>query len=316
MKSSDNTIELIVDAKAVLGESPIWVEDHDALYWIDVRAPSVHRTDFGSWKTKSWNLASEIGGYALCPGGSGAIVALRSGVFALNFSDGGLKKLFDPPFDPATHRFNEGDCDPSGRLWLGTMFDPQGGAASAASKATEGYVYSLTLGGDLIEHDEPSLLHNGFAWSPDGERFVFAHSREGRIYACHFDSVKGRMSGRTVFADVPSEIGVPDGGAIDVEGCYWSAIHGGGRLHRYAPDGTLDRVVELPVRNPTMMAFCGPDLRDLCVTSASHVKPGRPHEGGIFRLRPGVAGLARRSHVARAVRAHDVAVVGENRSPR
>jgi sugar lactone lactonase YvrE/NAD(P)-dependent dehydrogenase (short-subunit alcohol dehydrogenase family) len=309
MKSLDNKIELILDAKAVLGESPIWVEEQGALYWIDVRAPALHRTELNSRATNSWNLPSEIGGYALYPDGKGAIVGLRSGVFGLRFSDGALKKLYDPPFDPRTHRFNEGDCDPSGRLWLGTMFDPQG---DASSKPVKGCLYSLTHGGGLVKHEEPSLLHNGFAWSPDGKQFVFAHSREGRIYACNFDLVRGRLRDKKVFAEVAEEIGVPDGGAFDAEGCYWSAIHGGGRLHRYAPDGTLDRVVELPVRNPTMVAFCGPDLRDLCITSATHGKPCRPHEGGIFRLRPGVTGLARRSHVAPAL-SGCAAVPGEKR---
>lgn len=292
MPKIEAEIELVVDARAVIGESPLWSKDHDALYWIDVKAPALYRTIVATLETTSWPLPAEIGGYALTAGG--AILGLRSGVFALDTVSGELSKLCDQPFDPRTHRFNEGDCDPSGRLWLGTMFDPNPDTDFAPSKE---HLYSFTTGGGLVEHNNLSLLHNGFAWSRDGTEFFLAHSREGRIYACQLDLAQGKLGGKRAFAEIPKELGIPDGGAFDEEGCYWSAIHRGGCLHRYAPDGRLDKIVELPIQNPTMMAFGGPDLRDLFITSANHGKPGKPHEGGIFRLRTEVAGLARPTHV-------------------
>lgn len=282
--------DLVVDAKAVIGESPLWCSDEAALYWIDVKAPALYRTKVAGAETVSWRLPSDIGGYALKPDGGGAFLALRDGVFTLDFATGGLSKLCDAPFDPCTHRFNESDCDPSGRLWLGTMFDPKPNAPSPPSK---GNLYSFTSEGGLVEQDDRSLLHNGFAWNREGTEFVFAHSREGRIYACQFNAELGELGPRRILAEIPKELGVPDGGAFDAQGYYWSAIHRGGRLHRYAPDGRLDRVIELPVRNPTMMAFGGADLCDLYVTSATQGETGAPQEGGILRLRPGVAGLPR-----------------------
>lgn len=288
-------VELFIDAKAVIGESPIWVKQQNALYWIDIKAPKLYRTEFASRATKSWDLPSDIGGYALMPDLAGAILALRSGIFLLQFSDGELHKLCDPPFDPFSHRFNEGDCDPAGRLWLGTMFDPIKGAHAEPAK---GYLYSFTLADGLQEHDDSSLLHNGFAWSGNARQFFSAHSREGRIYAQEFDVATGERGSKRVVAEIPQELGIPDGGAFDEEGYYWSAIHGGGRLHRYAPDGDLDRVVHLPIQNPTMVAFCGPGLTDLCITSATHGKPCKPLEGGIFICKPGIKGLLREHFVA------------------
>jgi sugar lactone lactonase YvrE len=289
-------VRLLLDAKAIIGESPLWVEAHAALFWIDVKAPAFRRTDLDARATKSWALPSDVGGYALKPDGGGAVVGLRSGIFDLDFSTGTLEKLCDPPFDPRVHRFNEGDCDPSGRLWLGTMFDPD---PDSGIERVKGHLYSFTLDGGLVRHDDLALLHNGFAWNRDGSEMIFAHSREGRIYAREFDLVRGTFGRKRVFAEVPKRIGIPDGGAFDQDGCYWCAIHKGGRLHRYTPDGCLERVVMLPVQNPTMVAFCGPDLRDLCITSATHGKPGKPYEGGIFRMRPGVAGLPRRAYLGR-----------------
>ncbi len=287
--------DLLVDAHAQIGESPIWAAEEAALYWIDVKAPALYRTKLATAETISWPLPSDIGGYALTPDGDGAIVGLRSGLFSLNFTSKELRKLFDPPFDPRTHRFNEGDCDASGRLWLGTMFDPLPDVDAAATPAD---LYSFTFADGLVRHDEPSLLHNGFAWSRDNQHFFLAHSREGRIYKADIDIAAGRLGARRVFAEVPDDVGVPDGAAFDELGYYWSAIHGGGRLHRYAPDGRLDRVISLPIQNPTMMAFCGPELSDLCITSANHGEDGRPHEGGIFIMKPGVGGLPRRRFIA------------------
>lgn len=293
--SANCAVHLLVDAHALIGESPVWAATEGALYWIDIQGRLLHRTNWAGAETTSWPLPAEVGGYALAPDGNGAIVGLRTGLFLLNFATKELRKLFDPPFDPRTHRFNEGDCDASGRLWLGTMFDPLPGVRA---DATSELLYSFTFADGLVQHDEPSRLHNGFAWSRDNRHFFLAHSREGRIYKFDFDIDDGRLGAKHCFADVPHDIGIPDGGAFDELGYYWSAIHRGGRLHRYAPDGSLDRVVPLPIQNPTMMAFCGPDLSDLCVTSATHGEAGKPHEGGLFVLKPGVRGLPRRCFVA------------------
>ncbi len=290
----NSEIELAVDTKAVIGESPLWCKDQGALYWIDVKAPALYRTEIATLETTSWPVPSDIGGFALKAGAAGAIVALRNGLFDLDFAAGKLAKLFDAPFDSHTHRFNEADCDSNGRLWIGTMFDPN---PDACSTPTKGNLYSFTESDGLLEQDDRSLLHNGFAWTPDGKELFLAHSREGRIYAFAFDAENGQLGHKRVFAEIPHELGIPDGGAFDEHGRYWSAIHRGGRLHRYTPDGRLDAVVELPVQNPTMMAFSGGDLRDLYVTSATHGKPGKPYEGGILHVRTDVPGLARRAYV-------------------
>lgn len=297
MPSSDLDVRLLVDAEATIGESPIWVAQEGALYWIDVTAPALYRTNYASGETMSWPLPSEVGGYALTRDGigaaAGAVVGLRHGIFAADFSTKELTKLAEPPFDPETHRFNEGDCDSNGRLWLGTMFDPVG---DGSVPAEDGYLYSFAFADGLTRHDDRSLLHNGFAWSGDNRHFIIAHSHSGDIQERVFDITAGLLGPKQPFASVPDALGVPDGGAFDAEGYYWSAIHGGGRLHRYAPGGGLDRVIELPIRNPTMLTFCGADLHDICITSASHGKKGEPHEGGVFLIMgAAVRGLSRDS---------------------
>ena len=276
-------VRLLVDAKATIGEFPLWVEEQGALFWIDVKAPALHRTVLDTRTTISWTLPTDVGGHALKPNGDGAIVALRSGVFDLDFSTGKLEKLCDPPFDPRIHRFNEGDCDPSGRLWLGTMFDPD---PDLGSEPVKGHLYSFTLAGGLVKQDDVALLHNGFAWNDDGTAMFFAHSREGRIYARKFDSVRGTFGQQRVFADVPKRTGIPDGGAFDQDGYYWSAIHKGGRLHRYTPDGHLDRVVMLPVQNRPWSPFVAPTFA-IYVSPVQHMEnPGNLMKAGFFACAP------------------------------
>lgn len=280
---------IVVEAGAVIGEGPYWSPQERVLYWIDVKAPALFRTEPGSGATRRWPLPAEIGGYALLPDGAGALVALRSGLFALDFASGALDRLAAPPFDPRTHRFNEADCDPAGRLWIGTMFEPLPGT-EAPPRPDHLYAYTREEG--LVRHAATALTANGFAWSPDGGRFYLADSREGRIDALAFDPARGALGPGQPFAALPAGLGVPDGGAVDAEGFYWSAIHGGGCLHRYAPDGRLDRAVPLPVRYPTMMAFGDEDLGTLYVTSARK-DDAAPQAGAVLRLRPGPRGRPR-----------------------
>ena len=136
------------------------------------------------------------------------------------------------------------------------------------------------------------------AWSGDGKTFYLSHSNSGEIIAFDYEENGGAISNRRVFATVPAELGIPDGAAIDTEGGYWSALHGGGKLRRFHPDGSVDRDIDLPVSQPTMPAFAGEDLATLYVTSASdHMSEGararEPHAGGLFRLDAGSRGVAR-----------------------
>jgi sugar lactone lactonase YvrE len=286
-------IETVLDCHAAIGESPAWVADERALYWIDVKAPALHRYHPDSGATHNWPLTSDIGGFALTGDGS-AVVALRRGLFRLDLDSGALHLLALPPFDPALFRFNEGACDANGRFWIGVMFDPLAGSPPAQ----KGKLHSFTLGEGLREEPDAAELHNGMAWSGDGKTFFLSHSNTGEIIAFDYEANSGAISNRRVFAIVPAELGIPDGAAIDTEGGYWSALHGGGKLRRYRPDGSIDRDIDLPVSQPTMPAFAGEDLATLYVTSASdkmsaEAKAREPHAGGLFRLDVGSRGIVR-----------------------
>lgn len=282
-------VELIVDAHAIVGECPVWDEQRNALYWIDVKAPALYRTEVDRRATVAWRLPSDVGGFALTEDGGSTIVGLRSGIFRLDLTSNALGKLADPPFDPRTHRFNEVDCDAAGRLWLGVMFEPE---PDTQAEPKPGAIYSFTHSTGLIAHCDYALTPNGFAWSRDNRTVYIAHSKEGRIEAVAFDLERGRLGKKHRFATIEKNLGAPDGGAVDAEGFYWSAIHGASRLRRYSPDGQVDREVFLPIKNPTMLSFGGNNLADVYVTSASHGRLAKP-EGNLFRLNSGARGRLR-----------------------
>ena len=121
-------VEVALDAHAIIGESPTWAAAEHALYWIDIKNPALYRYDPRLGSCRSWSLSSDVGAFALIDGGS-ALVALRHGIHRLDLTTGALDLLAPPPFDPTRFRFNEGLCDPTGRFWVGVMFDPIDGSS-------------------------------------------------------------------------------------------------------------------------------------------------------------------------------------------
>jgi sugar lactone lactonase YvrE len=288
-EDTDMKIEIVVDAHAAIGESPTWVPKENALYWIDVKAPALHRYLPANGATRTWALTSDVGGFALMEDNN-ALVALREGMFRLDLKTGTLDQMALPPFDPALFRFNEGACDAKGRFWVGVMFDPLKGKPPKQP----GQLHSFTLNGGLRREPDAAELHNGMAWSASGNAFFLSHSYAREILVFDYDMENGYLSNRRVFATIPEGFGIPDGAATDTDGGYWCALHGGGKLRRFNGDGSLDCDIQLPVNQPTMCAFAGMDLSTFYITSASDKmsdteKAQQPLAGALLSLEPGQA---------------------------
>jgi len=287
-------IDVVVNGGATIGESPTWAADENALYWIDVKKPALYRYDVATMDNRSWLMPSDIGAFALVHDPRGAVVALRHGVFRLEFASGSLRRLAQPPFDSTKFRFNEGACDSAGRFWIGVMFDP----LESTTTPEEAPLHSFTLADGLRPEPDVSDLHNGMAWSPDEKRFYLSHSQTKEVFAFAYDAATGQLGRRDLFVRVEENLGIPDGAAVDTQGGYWCALHGAGRLRRYTADGAVDRDIPLPVSQPTMCAFGGKALDVMYVTSSTDKltpaqRGSEPLAGSLLRLRPGGTGIVR-----------------------
>ncbi len=287
----------IIETDAILGESPVWSARDGGLYWIDIKAPAIHRFDPATRIDTAWPVAQEIGSIALRRGG-GLVAGLRDGLALVGPDLTTVEWIADPEPDKPMNRFNDGKCDRQGRFWSGTMYDPPGPPKTYFEREPVGILYRLD--GDhrchAMAHD--ILVSNGLAWSPDGTVMYFTDSPRRAIWAYDFDTATGGLGERRIFAEIPDAPGrgTGDGATVDAEGFYWSAEFRGSRLVRYAPDGAVDRTVELPASRPTSCAFGGQGLATLFVTSARIMLSeaelaAEPHAGDLFALDVGVCGL-------------------------
>lgn len=283
------SVDCIVDAKASLGESPLWVPEEKALYWVDINNRLLHRYDPATGESQSLLQETEIGSIGRATEGR-LIAGRRDGFGFIDPADDTFSPLTDPEADKPVNRFNDGKMDRNGHYWCGSMQDPNPDEPAGA-------LYRLAADGRWSKVLDGIRIPNALCWSPDGGTMYFADTRAGAIWAFDFDPVSGEMSNQRVFIDFTDQKGHPDGATVDEEGFLWNAEYGGGRVVRYSPVGQVDQIIELPVANATCCAFGSDDLSILYITTASQrlseaALAEQPLAGGLFVCEPGVKGLA------------------------
>ena len=292
-----------------LGESPFWHPEEQRLYWVDIPAQEIWRSGPEGQSMESWALPSEPGCMAPARSG-GLIIGLRDGIYRAPHWGGDLTCLARLPHDPKTTRSNDGRCDPMGRFWVGTMYEPKDQRLGA--------LYSLDVRGEepvLCQQANDNVTANGLAFSPEsapGHPTVYwADTGSHRVHAWRWDAQTNQLSDPQVWLQLPDKPagfdpanlaqadlygGRPDGAAVDVEGNYWSAQYEGGQLLKIAPTGRVLARVPVPARCPTMPCFGGPDGRTLFVTTAVKGRPDAeltrwPLAGCVLSARVDVPGL-------------------------
>jgi sugar lactone lactonase YvrE len=281
---------LVVDAHAVTGEGPVWCEREQVLWWVDIDGCRVHRFDPATGDDKVWTLDQEIGCLALREQG-GLALAMKSGFALFDPATGALTPLAQPEAGIPENRFNDGACDTRGRFWAGTMRMHKFGIQPT------GAVYRLDPDGTCTKKMDGFWTINGMAFSPDGTRFYFSDStaKVRTIWVADYDPDTGEMGPRRVFYDTKDLAGRPDGGCVDAEGYYWMSGITGGELVRFTPEGRVDRIVPMPVKRVTKLAFGGADLSTGFVTSLGgnnwQEAGDAPASGGLFAVPLGIKGL-------------------------
>jgi sugar lactone lactonase YvrE len=279
-------VELVLDARAELGEAPVWDTHAGVLVWVDITAGLVHRTDPATGADETIDVGRSVG--AAVPTADGRLaIATDDGFWSVDPSTGDIEPIARI-HGAAGVVMNDGKTDHAGRLWAGTK-DSEGRRAI-------GSLYRLDADRTVTEMVRGVTLSNGLGWSPDGRTMYYIDSTTYGIDAFDADPASGAISHRRRLVDLPREWGLPDGMTVDGDGFLWVAFWTGSAVRRLAPDGNHVFTVKIPVSQVTSCAFGGPDLADLYVTSAQiglsdERFRAEPHAGGLFRFSAGVGGL-------------------------
>lgn len=279
--------EMLTKPLAHHGEGPVWVARDASLYWVDMLAGDVLQQDAHGEITRH-HVGSVAA--ALRPrAGGGLVVAVERG-FAVVEPDWTVRELPETFADKSV-RMNDGGCDPQGRFYCGTMaYDAAPGAATLFRFDPDQSVHIVLT--DLT-------VSNGLAWSPDGSTVYYVDSATQRIDAFDFDGATAAFENRRTVVKIDPRLGSPDGLTVDAEGGLWVALWGGAAVHRYAPDGRLDEVIELPTSQVSACTFGGQGLDQLFITtSALRLDGSEELAGAVFVAEPGVAGLPASCYMA------------------
>lgn len=277
-------VEIALRARAEVGESPVWCERRQLLWWVDIQAGELHAFSPETGDDRCWPMDQPIGCVALTDGDA-LIVGLRDGVYLFEPSSDALTLLSRPEAHLPHNRPNDATMTRDGRFFVGTM-------AQQPDGTPRGNLYRIDPDGSTHHMLDGLHVPNGLAVSPDNRTLYLSDSWASIRSIWAFDlNPSGAISNRRLFFDTATMPGRPDGACMDEEGGYWSAGIDGGEVLRILPDGTVDTRIALPLNRPTKPCFGGADLSTMFITSLS---AGDDSEcaGAILAVRPGRRGLA------------------------
>jgi sugar lactone lactonase YvrE len=295
LAGSNNRVRIVLDCQDHTGESAIWDAAGQRLVWVDIGNKRIHRLDPSSGHHETWATPEFVTSIGLRHDGV-AIVSLARRIAFWNFG-GAFETFAEPENDRPGNRFNEGKVGPDGCFWVGSMQNNlRDDASERDMTGRHGALHRVESNGKFVRLTPYNIgISNTMAWTSDG-RFLFGDTLENVIYQYDWISTSNTITNRrTFFAGFPR--GLPDGSCLDAEGYLWNCrVVGGACVVRVAPDGKVDRVLELPCSWPTSCTFGGPNLDTLYITSArftlapAHLA-AHPHEGALLAADVGVRGL-------------------------
>ena len=281
-------VDLVLDCRNAHGEGVSWCSREHRLYWVDIFGRKLWRLDPATGETWRWPTEERICTFAL-RGPDQVVAAFESGFVFLDLTTGAVERIATVEADLPTTRLNDGRCDRQGRFVVGGMDE-------APDCAGISNVYRLDPDRTVTRVLDGIGCANSICFSPDGRTMYFTDTPTGQIWAYAYDIETGTPGDRRLLYDFAGQEGTPDGSTVDAEGYLWNAVWNGRRVVRIAPDGRLDRVFDMPVYNPTCVAFGGRDLDTLYITPSPLGMSGEqlaaePGSGSLFAIKPGVSGL-------------------------
>jgi sugar lactone lactonase YvrE len=258
------------------GENPMWDYRRGELHYIDNAGWKVHSYNPETGSARTLDMPCTITTLVLRRGG-GAVVTLRSGIHFLDLDTGALD-LIDPLPDPPPYVYNDGKVDSRGRFLIGAS------TANFSAPTPDGGLFRLDPDLSVTRLDAGIHFSNSPCWSPDEKTIYFSDSWLDTTFTYDYDIETGTVANRRPFVNTRELGGLPDGATVDRDGLYWVAVYQGGKIGAYRPDGSLERAIEMPVKLVSSVAFGGPNLDRLFVTTIAHGALGEPTEEGAGAL--------------------------------
>ncbi len=254
-------IELICQCQNGLGESPIWVEEENCLYWSDHFGPTINRLNLSNNELKVWEMPEQVGSFGFRENG-GLVAGVNSGFCTIDLENGDFNQVIDPEADKPNNRFNDGKIDRRGRYWCGSM------DTELSNETAHLYKLNPDFTCQKVAKDFSFICSNGIAFDPEDKRMYFGDTQRKMVYIFDFDIEEGRIWNQREFFSTKDWPGLVDGATVDTEGYYWFALVQGGKILRVDPKGRLDKEIDLPIPSPTCVTFGGKDYETLYVTTA------------------------------------------------
>ena len=282
---------VLPNLRCTLGEGPHWDAKDGMLYWVDIVGKTAYALRPSDGGSRSWTFDQPVA--AIVPReNDGLLVALADGLAFLDAESGETTPFVAPDSDHAGNRSNESRVDPMGRFWHGTMQNNIGpNGEDLPVTVSTGTLNRVNADGDVTRFESYVGISNTLLWSADGTKMFFGDTIKNTLNVYDFDMKTGVPSNPREFFG-PQDRGNMDGSAMDADGYIWNARWGGGCLIRFNPSGAVDRIIELPVTQPTSCVFGGPDMKTLYITSAAVglEDNGNPLEGALLSIQTDVAG--------------------------
>ncbi|MCC4238672.1 SMP-30/gluconolactonase/LRE family protein [Thalassospira povalilytica] len=286
-----NVKTVLPNLRCTLGEGPHWDAKDGVLYWVDIVGKTAFALRPSDGASRSWTFDQPVA--AIVPReNDGLLVALADGLAFLDAESGETTPSVAPDRDHAGNRSNESRVDPAGRFWHGTMQNNIGpNGEDLPVTVSTGTLNRVGPDGETTRFLSDIGISNTLLWSADGKKMFFGDTIKDTLNVYDYDMATGVPSNPRVFFG-PQDRGNMDGSAMDADGYIWNARWGGSCLIRFAPDGSVDQIIDLPVTQPTSCVFGGPDLKTLYITSASVGLDGNGNEleGALLSIRTDVAG--------------------------
>jgi sugar lactone lactonase YvrE len=282
-------IELVLDAKAVLGEGPCWDARTGVLYWVDIEGRKICAYNSRSGENNEILLDQQVSAVVPSTNRDQLIVAIETGLFYVNIKTGTLQIITDVEKDLHNNRPNDGKCDAYGRFWIGTM--------NKKGEKGQGALYCLDTNGEITKKIDDVSTSNGLAWDKNNKYMYYIDTPTQKVLRFEFTLETAKLGEAVEVVDFSSEEGFPDGMTIDMEGMLWIAHWGGSKVSRWNPDKKKKLAeIDLPVLNVTSCTFGGEHLQDLYITTARSGMTEEqlekyPLSGGLFKVSTEVSGM-------------------------